>query len=122
MIRVLIVDDSSTCRMILMKCLQKLESRKFEFVMAADGQQAWEALHKAYIQLIITDSEMPNLDGFTLVQKIKQVPMLAKTPIVVVSAMSNAKKLEFEKLGIKHVLFKPIEEDKLKACIDELFS
>ncbi|NLI79836.1 MAG: response regulator [Candidatus Riflebacteria bacterium] len=117
--RVLIVDDSLTVRNIVKGYLLKMEGKEFQILTAVNGEEALAILEKDRVDLILTDFEMPKLDGFSMLQKIKTHPVLSSIPVIVISAMTNAKKREFEELGYPRVVFKPIEEEKLRAYLEE---
>jgi len=80
--RVLVVDDSLTVRELERKLLQ---SRGYEVVVAVDGMDAWNALRAERFDLVVTDVDMPRLDGIELVERIRQSPTLAELPVMIVS-------------------------------------
>jgi two-component system chemotaxis sensor kinase CheA len=81
--KVLIVDDSFTTR-----TLEKniLESQGFETTVAVDGVEALSLLRQQKFDLVITDVEMPRMDGFGLLEKIKADARLASTPVILVTS------------------------------------
>ncbi|MGE0408415.1 MAG: response regulator [Amphiplicatus sp.] len=83
---ILVVDDSITTR-----TLEKsvLEASGFEVTLSVDGADALRKLRQAPVDLIISDIEMPNLDGFALVKALKQEKDLAKIPIILVTSRSD---------------------------------
>ncbi|MDN0076989.1 hybrid sensor histidine kinase/response regulator [Crenobacter sp. SG2303] len=80
--RVLVVDDSLTVRELERKLLQ---SRGYEVVVAVDGMDGWNALRAERFDLVVTDIDMPRLDGIELVERIRQNPTLAELPVMIVS-------------------------------------
>lgn len=88
---ILIVDDSLTTR-TLEKGL--LESEGFNVRIATDGIEALEMLRESPADLIVTDIEMPRLDGFGLVERVKSDPTLASIPMIIVSSMKREEHLE----------------------------
>lgn len=89
--KILIVDDSVIIRKALSKQLEKLGALVHQ---AEDGEQAFElALHKEF-DLIITDVEMPHLDGFGLCERIKDHPTLRRTPVIILSSLETDKEIE----------------------------
>jgi len=80
--RVLAVDDSLTVRELERKMLQ---ARGYVADVAVDGMDAWNAVRSGSYDLIITDVDMPRMDGIELAKKIKQDPRLKETPVLIVS-------------------------------------
>lgn len=96
--RILHADDSGSIRKMVLSLLER--TGKFDVVQATDGQDAWDLLCKlrdesvtaklpieTFLQGIITDIEMPNLDGLTLCRKIKEDPVLKALPVAVFSSL-----------------------------------
>jgi two-component system sensor histidine kinase and response regulator WspE len=79
---ILIVDDSLTVREVERNLL---ESRGYQVEVAVDGMDGWNAVHSAKYDLIITDVDMPRMDGIELVKSIRQDIRLEKLPIMIVS-------------------------------------
>ena len=80
--RVLVVDDSLTVREMERKLLQ---ARGFEVDVAVDGMDGWNAVRSGNYHLVITDVDMPRLDGIELVTLIKKDERLCKLPVMIVS-------------------------------------
>ena len=80
--RVLAVDDSLTVRELERKLLT---SRGYETEVAVDGMDAWNAMHSSPFDLVITDVDMPRMDGIELVKRIKQEPRFNSTAVLIVS-------------------------------------
>jgi two-component system chemotaxis response regulator CheV len=97
---ILVADDSSSARMLIGNCLQAM---KLPFVMTKTGQEAWTRLQELNdaaraagqtmadkVALILTDLEMPEMDGFTLTRKAKGDARFSKIPVVIHSSLSGA--------------------------------
>ena len=80
--RILVVDDSITVRELER---QLLEGRGYQVSVAVDGVDGWNAVRVGDYHLVISDVDMPRMDGITLVRSIKQDPRLRSTPVVIVS-------------------------------------
>ena len=80
--RVLVVDDSITVRELER---QLLESRGYAVEVAVDGIDGWNAVRSGTYDLVVSDVDMPRLDGIELVTRIKSDPALRSTPVVIVS-------------------------------------
>ncbi len=87
-IRVLVVDDSVTTRQLERTIL---EAAGYEVVLAHDGQHAWELLSAdaASFDAVVSDIEMPRMDGFALVSRIRATASTSRLPIVLVTALSQ---------------------------------
>lgn len=80
--RVLVVEDSATVRELER---QILEQHGYEVTTAEDGLEGWAALRAAPFDLVVSDVDMPRLDGLSLVRRMRQHPQLASVPVVMVS-------------------------------------
>jgi two-component system sensor histidine kinase and response regulator WspE len=80
--RVLVVEDSLTVRELEHKLI---ESGGFEVEVAVDGADGWNAVRVGHFDLVVTDVDMPRMDGIALVAMIKQDARLAHTPVMIVS-------------------------------------
>jgi two-component system sensor histidine kinase and response regulator WspE len=80
--RILVVDDSITVREIERKLL---EAAGYEVEVAVDGMDGWNAVRNSYFDLIITDVDMPRLNGFQLTRMIKREPAFRDLPVMMVS-------------------------------------
>lgn len=81
--RVLVVDDSVTTRS-LMKGI--LESAGYDVTAAVDGQDAWKRLQNSDIELVVSDVDMPNMDGFSLTSQIRKSESFEHLPVVLVTS------------------------------------
>lgn len=84
--RLLVVDDSVTTR-----SLEKsiLEAAGYEVVTAADGEAGWKLLQERDVDLVITDIEMPRMDGFELTEAIRRSKRSHELPVILISARSS---------------------------------
>ncbi|MDN7701627.1 MULTISPECIES: hybrid sensor histidine kinase/response regulator [Burkholderia] len=80
--RVLVVDDSLTVRELERKLLEK---RGYDVTVAVDGMEGWNAVRSDAFDLVVTDVDMPRMDGIELVTLIKNDPMLKRVPVMIVS-------------------------------------
>lgn len=107
--RVLIVDDSGISRKVMRKCLEFAGLSQAEFIEAEDGEKALAALEKSKIDLLVTDLNMPVMDGFELLRAIDEIDVgknLLK--IVTSSAASAAIDEEMKRHGVIAVFAKPV--------------
>jgi serine/threonine protein kinase len=118
--RVLVVDDSSTARLHLRKVLKELGFE--QFVEAADGAQAVAATAREKFDLIVTDYNMPFLDGGALVGYLKQNPATMSVPILLLTSEADPNKLEaLRQLGAAAVCDKTFSPEVVRRIVDQLF-
>jgi two-component system chemotaxis sensor kinase CheA len=83
---ILVVEDSITSRMLLKNIL---ESAGYEVQTAVDGADAWSTLKTANFDLVVSDVEMPRMDGFELTAKIRSQENLKSLPVVIVTSLES---------------------------------
>jgi two-component system chemotaxis response regulator CheY len=114
-IRVLTVDDSPSMRALL---LGALTSRGFAVEQAEDGQQALEWLATNEVDVIITDINMPRLDGFGLIERLRASALHAERPILVLTTeSSDEKKQRARNAGATGWIVKPFDADRLSTAL-----
>jgi len=117
-LRVLIVDDSTPARIHIQSVLKGLGFSNF--VEAADGAQAVAAVAREPFDLIVTDYNMPFMDGRGLVGYLKQNPATAPVPIIMVTTETDPAKLEaVRRLGVAAVCDKSFQPEIVRKIIDE---
>ncbi len=89
MYRVLIVDDSSTARSLIKKSLDICGLTASRFLEANNGKEALDILKNEAVDLVLTDVNMPEMDGFNLLRRIKSSPKLFDVPVVVITSLKN---------------------------------
>ncbi|PMP93529.1 MAG: hypothetical protein C0173_00405 [Desulfurella sp.] len=125
---VLIADDSSIARKIIKEAIKPITEKLYE---TKDGQEAWELLNTLYessngniksmVDLVITDVEMPNMDGFTLTKKIKEDPRFESLPVVVNTSLSGGANLAKAKsVGADDFCTKFIAEEFVRAVTNNV--
>ncbi len=118
---IIIADDSSTARMIIKRCLEIAGCFEVNFYEARDGKEALEIVRNNQIDLLLTDLNMPNMDGETLLKHVKSSPRLTDIPVIVISSASHpAKDTELLNFGALAVLSKPISPASLSIAIQNL--
>jgi two-component system chemotaxis response regulator CheY len=89
-IRVLIVDDSSTIRKIISRCLQAGELDVTEVCEAGNGQEALDALSRLRVNVVLADINMPKMDGLQLLAEIRQNRAWHDIPVLMITSESSA--------------------------------
>ena len=112
---VLVVDDSLTVRRVAQRLLKR---EGFRVALAADGLQALERLQEEKPMLVLSDIEMPRMDGFDLARNIRADAKLRDLPIVMITSRIAEKHRDHARaLGVNHYLGKPYSEDELVGLV-----
>ncbi len=115
---VLIVDDSASLRQVVSIALK---SAGYEVLEASDGQDALGKLSGQKVHLVISDVNMPRMDGITLVKNLKQMPAYRFTPIIMLTTESQEeKKLEGKAAGAKAWMVKPFRPEQMLGAVQKL--
>jgi len=115
---ILIVDDSVSMRQVVSIALK---GAGFDVIEASDGKVALSKLDGRKIHLVVSDVNMPNMDGITFVQELKKLPMYKFTPVVMLTTESQeAKKREGQAAGAKAWMVKPFQPAQLLAAVSKL--
>lgn len=117
--RIVIADDSATARMFIKRCLDIIGLGEAEIVEAEHGKEALAAAKAAPTDLLLTDLNMPVMDGETLLKWVKANPKLMDIPVVIITSAGNpAKEQELLKLGALRVINKPIAPPVLMEALE----
>jgi two-component system, chemotaxis family, chemotaxis protein CheY len=112
---VLIVDDSAAIRKILQRVLRQTEVPIGTVYEAGDGVEALETMRRQSIGLVLSDINMPNMDGLEFLSKVRAEPSWQGIPILMVSTEgTHAKVLEAVELGASGYVRKPFTTDQIK--------
>lgn len=117
---VLIVDDSRTVRMMVRSALEQAGHRVTE---AYDGVNAIATLENVKPDLIITDVNMPEMDGITLVRELRGRPGFPRIPILILTTVQDADmKEKGRQAGATGWMCKPFQPDQLTAVVQKVLS
>lgn len=109
---ILIADDSPTIRKFVSF---SLTMHGFEVVAACDGMEAMEKLPSYKVDLVITDLNMPNMDGFELIRAIRGNEEYKDIPIIVLSSLSGSEEIEKGmSYGASSYLIKPFDPKRIQ--------
>jgi two-component system, chemotaxis family, chemotaxis protein CheY len=119
---VLIVDDSAAIRKILQRVLRQADIPIGTVYEAGDGVEALDTLKKQTVGLILSDINMPNMDGLEFLIKVRAEPAWQSLPIVMVSTEgTQAKVLEAVERGASGYVRKPFTAEQIKEKLAGLF-
>lgn len=112
------VDDSQSIREMM---TYTLKEAGFIVLEAEDGQKALEVLEKNTADVVITDLNMPNMDGLTLIKSLRAKPQYSGTPILMLTTESDAeKKVAGKAAGATGWIVKPFNPDNLITVIKKI--
>jgi len=115
---VLIVDDSASLRQVVNIALK---GAGYNVIEACDGKDALSKLNGEKIHLIISDVNMPNMDGITFVKEAKKLPNYKFTPIIMLTTESQEdKKKEGQAAGAKAWVVKPFQPAQMLSAVSKL--
>ena len=118
-LEVLVVDDSSMARKHIKRVLSSIGVEKF--TEAGDGLEATKILENQYFDLVVTDYNMPNMDGQELVDHIRKNSSQASVPVLMVTSESNDNRLAaVQKAGVSAICDKPFAADTVRDRILQL--
>ncbi len=113
-VTVLLVDDSKVVRI---KTSRLLEKHHYRVLLADDGLSALQCLAAETPDLVITDVEMPGLDGFGLTQRLRDAPRWHSLPVIMISSADERHRSAAAAAGVTVLLGKPYEESGLLAAV-----
>jgi two-component system chemotaxis response regulator CheY len=115
---ILIVDDSPSLRQVVAMTLQ---GAGFDVIEAGDGKIALSKLDGRKIHLVISDVNMPNMDGITFVTEMKKLAAYKFTPVIMLTTESQeAKKLQGQAAGAKAWVVKPFQPAQMLNAVAKL--
>lgn len=115
--KVLIVDDEPFNIDVLE---QAMDGTDYQVLTASNGKEAWEKIQSEEPDLILLDLMMPVMDGFEVLAKVKDDPMLRNTPVIIVSAENDSKSVvKGIKQGAEDYLTKPVDPDQFLKKVKE---
>jgi len=122
-LEILVVDDSSAIRKILLRVLGQTNLPIAQIHEANDGVEALKALEGGNVGLIMSDINMPNMDGLQLLTTIRANPAWKNLPVIMITTEgSQAKVLEAVQLGATGYVRKPFTPEEIKGKIEACFS
>ncbi len=120
MAKILAVDDSAAMRQMVGATLV---SAGYEVEQAADGQEALQIAERQSFDLVITDVNMPVMNGLDLVRRLRALPSYRGVPLLVLTTESSMeRKLEGKEAGATGWLVKPFNPDRLLSTIARVLS
>jgi len=115
---ILLVDDSVSVRKFVGGMLERAG---FRVVAARDGAEALQRLAERSVDVVVTDLEMPRLNGYELIRDLNREPATCDLPVVVLTTRAGAKHVNLAReLGVEHYVTKPVDEASFVQLIESL--
>ena len=115
---IMIVDDSASLRQVVSIALK---GAGYEVIEASDGRDALSKMDGRKLHLIVSDVNMPNMDGIALVKAAKQLPAYKFTPIIMLTTEAgDAMKQQGQAAGAKAWVVKPFQPAQLLTAVSKL--
>jgi two-component system chemotaxis response regulator CheY len=116
--RILTIDDSKTIRDMLMLTLS---DAGFEVLQAVDGQDGLDVLGAQRVDVVITDINMPRMNGYEVIRRLRSDPAHKTTPILVLTTESDTEKVNLARdAGATGWMVKPFDPDRLIATVNKV--
>lgn len=118
-IKIMVVDDMSVSRGLLEQALDKIGVKNVEY--KNDGQSALDGLTEKPVHLVISDFNMPIMDGLELLQSLRGLQKTEKIGFVLVTGSEDGNVIDRGKqLGMNNFIKKPFTPDSLRSCLEEV--
>ncbi|RLB28036.1 MAG: response regulator [Deltaproteobacteria bacterium] len=118
---VLIVDDSSSMRAVIKKTIRVSGFNVGQYLEASNGAEALEVLSREWVDLVLTDINMPRMDGLELVREMKNDELFRSIPVVMVTTEGSETRVkESMELGARGYIKKPFKPQQIKAMLGDI--
>lgn len=116
---IVVADDSATARMIVKKCFEIAGFENIKFLEAENGREALRLVKRNKVFLLVTDYNMPVMDGGVLLKWVKGSPSIKDVPVIIITSAGNAaREKEFKELGAYTVIPKPVSPAVIAEELD----
>jgi two-component system chemotaxis response regulator CheY len=118
-LKVMVVDDTSVSRMLVNEALQAIGVKNI--VMASDGEQALKSMMATPCHLVISDFNMPKLDGLQLLQALREYQPTRSVGFILVTGRGDKALIEQgKKWGLNNFLPKPFTNEGMRKCLEQV--
>ena len=116
---ILLVDDSRTDKLLYSKILKNI-TPDYNIEVASDGKEAMEIIEKTPPALVISDHQMPSMNGLMFVEALKNSPIKGKPPVIILSSELDRHIIQdYNELGIEYVFQKPVNLIHFKQAVEK---
>ncbi len=118
-LRTMVVDDMSTSRGLITQALEGFGIRQVE--SAANGQEALQKIAKWPVHLVISDMNMPGMNGLQLLHTLRSTPQTKGVGFLLITGKADREIIEYgKKLGMNNFVKKPFQPDQLRTAIEAI--
>ncbi|UWQ00448.1 response regulator [Aliiroseovarius crassostreae] len=118
-LRIIVVDDMSTSRGIITQALEAFGVRQIE--TASDGQDALQKISTWPVHLVISDMNMPGMNGLQLLHALRSTPQTRGVGFLLITGKADREIIEYgKKLGMNNFVKKPFQPDQLRVAIEAI--
>lgn len=118
---ILIVDDSTPMRAVIKKIVKASGVNVGQFFEAANGIEALEILNQEWLDLVLTDYNMPDMNGLELVEEMKKDEELKSVPVVMITTEGSRERVEeFMEKGVLDYIKKPFTPEQIKQKLMQI--
>jgi PAS domain S-box-containing protein len=119
---ILIVDDEQGMRLVHSRYIERAMP-KVKILYAMNGNEAYQITRESHPAMIVSDCDMPEVDGHDFVKKVREDPEIKDIPIVIITGQnSNSNREVLKSLGVNEILTKPVSPEKLEEVIKRYVS
>ena len=120
---ILVVDDSATARIFITKSLQVGGVDIGELYQAANGQEALKIIEEEWVDIVLSDINMPEMNGIEMVNKMNEDGLMKTIPVVIISTERSAARIEeLRNSGIRDYIRKPFTPENIKNTVDGILT
>ncbi len=118
---ILVVDDSLPMRKVIKKTIKASGFTNAEYAEASDGFEALKVLEDKWVDIVVTDYNMPNMDGMKLIEEMKTDETLSTIPVLVITTEGSRGKVdEFISKGAAGYIKKPFTPEEIRSKLHEI--
>lgn len=118
---VLIVDDSNSMRAVIKKIISISGFKMDQCFEAGNGKEALEALTGNWVDVIVSDINMPEMNGFELLERLKKDNLFKDIPVIIITTESSEKRMQDAfNLGVKGFIRKPFLPEEVRKILYEV--
>ena len=118
---VMVVDDSPAMRRFIRRVIEVSGFRVGRYLEAGDGEEALAQLESEWVDVVLTDINMPKMDGETLVKEMRQLSHLMAIPVIVISTDATESRMDrLRSLGAQGYVTKPFAPERLREEIESV--
>ncbi|MFO7784300.1 MAG: response regulator [Desulfatiglandales bacterium] len=118
---ILIVDDSIPMRAVLKKTIQASGFNVGEIFEASDGGEALEVMRREWMDVVVSDYNMPEMNGLEMLAEMKKDEVLRSVPVVMVTTEGSRERIDlFMRMGVTDYVKKPFTPEEVRSKLDRI--